>query len=404
MQKIKLLYVITKLELGGAQKQLLSLITHLDKKRYTPSLITASDGLLVKNALSIKDLKLIRLRFLERPINPLKDLLALCQIYSFIKKNKIDIVHTHSSKAGILGRWAAMFAGAKIVTHTVHGWSFNEYQNYFLRKIIVWLEKLTALITDKLIVVSDHDLKKGLDNRIGNKEQYRLIRYGINYRDFGKRDKSLREKLGIGVDDLVIGMISCLKPQKSPQSFIRLAFLVNKALPQINVHKNTNSQQRTQISNKIRFLLVGDGVLRKKIESLIYNFNLEEQVILTGWREDIPQILSVMDIFVLTSLWEGLPISALEAMAASLPVVVTNTGGIAEIIREGKTGFLVFPDDMRIMADKVIYLLKDKNLRNQIGQNSKDSLDSDFFLENMIKQTEDFYQKLINSKLKRYAN
>ncbi|MBL7081157.1 MAG: glycosyltransferase [Candidatus Omnitrophica bacterium] len=184
MQKINLLYVITKLELGGAQKQLLKLIIHLDKRRYNLSLITARDGVLIKDALSIKDLRLIRSRFLERPINPLRDLIALGQIYRFIKRNKIDIVHTHSSKAGILGRWAASFAGTKIIVHTIHGWSFNEYQNYLWRRIAICFEKITALITDQLIVVSSSDLQKGLKNHIGNKDKYKLIRYGIDYKKY----------------------------------------------------------------------------------------------------------------------------------------------------------------------------------------------------------------------------
>lgn len=404
MQRINLLYVITKLELGGAQKQLLNLISHLDKQSYNPSLITAQDGLLVKEATSIKGLRLIRSRFLERAINPLMDLLALCQIYSFIKKNKIDIVHSHSSKAGMLGRWAARFARVKIIIHTVHGWSFNEYQNPLLCRIIVWLERITARITDKLIVVSYHDWQKGLDRHIGNKDKYKLIRYGIDYKEFtpldkntrqdkssyltgfNKKDKSLREELRINTSNLLIGMVSCFKSQKSPQDFIRLGFLVNKVIP------------------KTKFLLVGDGVLRKKVERLISKFNLEQQVILIGWREDVPRILSAIDIFVLTSLWEGLPISVLEAMAASLPVIATDTGGIAEVILDGKTGFLVPPRDINRMAERLIHLLKNENIRKQIGQNARDSLDSDFSLENMLKNTEDLYHDLIKKRMLQYAN
>ncbi len=415
MQKISLLYVITKLELGGAQKQLLSLINHLDRQRYSLSLITARDGLLVKNALSIKDLRLIRSRFLERSINPLRDFLALYQIYSFIKKNKIDIVHTHSSKAGILGRWAARFARIKIIIHTVHGWSFNKYQNRLFRRIIIWLEKLTALITDKLIVVSYHDWQKGLDNHIGNKDKYKLIRYGIDYKEFtpperrhqakitsnsltgfSNKDGDLREELGIDARDSLIGMISCFKPQKHPQDFIRLAFLINKAL---NSHTNWKDKSLTPYTKDfgmgVKFILIGDGVLYKKIKRLISKFNLGQKLILTGWREDIPRILSALDVFVLTSLWEGLPISVLEAMAASLPVVATNTGGIAEILLEGKTGFLVSPGDVGRMAEKLNHLLRDESLRNQIGQNARDSLDSDFCLENMVRNTANLYRDLI---------
>ena len=281
MQGLNLLYVITKLELGGAQKQLLSLVTHLDKERYNLSLITARNGLLVNNALSIKQLRLVRSSFLERSINPIKDLLALFQIYNFIKKNKIDIVHTHSSKAGILGRWAARLAKVKIVIHTVHGWSFNEYQNRLLRKIIIWLERLTALITDKLVVVSYHDRQKGLDNHIGDTNKYKLIRYGIDYEEFSKKNKALREELGIGTGDLVIGMISCFKPQKSPQDFVRLAFLLNESLPQASSPEQ-NPYHGRDFPLKIKFILIGDGVLRKEIERLIFKFNLGKQVILTG--------------------------------------------------------------------------------------------------------------------------
>jgi len=388
MQKIKLLYVITKLELGGAQKQLLSLISRLDKERYTPFLMTAADGFLLKDFLSIKGLRLIKVRFLERPINPVKDFLAFYQIYTFLKKNKIDIVHTHSLKAGILGRWAARFAQVKIIVHTVHGWSFNQYQNHFLRRFIVWLERLTALITDRLITVSWHDLSKGLANRIGNRDKYKLIRYGIDYEQFRKEDRSLREQLGIGIDDLVVGMVSCFKPQKSPQDFVRLALLVNK----------------NQNSNGVKFILAGDGVLRNKIERSISQFNLGQQVILTGWQEDINRILQAIDIFVLTSLWEGLPISVLEAMAAALPVVATNTGGIMEIVHDGRTGFLIQPGDINQMSEKLNSLLKNDSLRKQFGQNARNSLNADFFLENMVKNTENFYQDLINKAKQCHVN
>ncbi|MCM8781311.1 MAG: glycosyltransferase, partial [Candidatus Omnitrophica bacterium] len=127
--------MITKLELGGAQKQLLSLIRKLDRKEFQPFLYTAKNGLLIPEASSIVDLTLEKSRFLERPLNPLKDILALVDIYFFIKKNKISIVHTHSSKAGILGRLAARLAGVKLVLHTVHGWGFDDYQSILERRL-----------------------------------------------------------------------------------------------------------------------------------------------------------------------------------------------------------------------------------------------------------------------------
>lgn len=186
MRGKKILYVITKLELGGAQKQLLSLIRHLDREHNAIFLFTAKEGLLCNEALSIDRLKVKRSKFLERPIHPLKDLLALYELYAFIKANNIDIVHTHSSKAGILGRVAARLARIRIVVHTLHGWSFNDYQPFFARMLYVYLERFAARFTNKLIVVSYHDREKGLKNYIGKADKYTLIRYGIDYSEFSK--------------------------------------------------------------------------------------------------------------------------------------------------------------------------------------------------------------------------
>jgi len=388
MSRVNILYVITKLELGGAQAQLLSLIRRLDKERYAPFILTARTGVLLADALSIKGITLKESRYLERAINPLKDLLAAIEIYRFIRKHNIDIVHTHSSKAGILGRWAARLSKVKLILHSVHGWSFNDYQPFFLRRIYIWLERITAHFTHKLIVVSGFDLQKGLESRIGNESQYVLIRYGINYAEFeaDKNTDNARKELGITPGDFVVAMVSCFKPQKSPQDFIKLAFLVNQNLA------------------GVKFILVGDGGLREKINKLIFKFNLQKQVILTGWRRDIPRILRATDVFVLTSLWEGLPISALEAMASSRPVIATDTGGIREVIIGGETGFLVRPQDVQGMAEKLLMLLREEKLRKTIGQNARRALNSDFRIENMVSRTEGVYQGLIESRGLKYAS
>ena len=368
MDKINLLFIITKLELGGAQKQLLSLIRHLNKERFNIFLFT-SLGLLDKEAQAISGLTLYRSRYLKRTINPLKDLLALCEIRSFIKNNQIQILHTHSSKAGILGRLAGRLAGVKIILHTVHGWSFNDFQPVIIRKLFISLERLAARFTHKIIVVSDYDLQKGLRSRIGSPDKYTLIRYGIDYSEFHNQKDGLRREFGIGESDPLIGSISCFKPQKSVQDFIKSAFLMNRVFPDA------------------KFILVGDGVLRGSLERLIKKYNLGGKIILTGWRSDIPRILSAIDVFVLTSLWEGLPISVLEAMASSKPVVATNTGGIAEVVVENKTGFLVRPKDRRGLCEKLNVLLKDRSLRDYIGGNARQSLGQDFDIKNTAEKT-----------------
>ncbi|MEI7750661.1 MAG: glycosyltransferase family 4 protein [Candidatus Omnitrophota bacterium] len=380
MRKSNVLYVITQLELGGAQKQLLSLIRQIDRDRYNVFLFTALEGLLIEEALSMSDLTLYRSKHLKRSLDPLKDFLAMIEIVRFIKKNKIAIIHTHSSKAGILGRWAGAWAKAKVIIHTVHGWSFNDFQNPFVRKLYQGLERLSAKFTDKIVVVSNHDRQKGLDAKIGSDRQYALVRYGIDRAQFGMRDASIRKELGISEDALVVGTIACFKPQKALEDFVKLASLATQVLPQAI------------------FLVVGDGVLRKKIEQLIVKFKLGSQFILAGWRRDIPRVLSAMDVFVLTSLWEGLPIAVLEAMVSQVPVVATHTGGISEVIADGKSGFLVPCHDMPSMLKKIGVLSRDALVKSRIIQGAKQCVDEKFDIGTLVRAHEDLYQKLAEVK------
>lgn len=385
MQKINLLYVITKLELGGAQKQLLTIVSALDTKKLNVYIYTSSEGFLLEEFKSLKNITIVLSKSLIRNINLLKDFLELFKIYHFIKKHKIDIVHTHSSKAGILGRFAAGLAGVKCIIHTVHGWSFNDCQPFLARFFFIVLERLAAFFSQKLIVVSLYDKQKGLSNRIGSEKQYVLISYGINHAQFNRRYEDIREELGISKEEKLIGMISCLKPQKSPFDFIKLAFFTSQ-----------------KFSN-LRFLLVGDGVLRPQIERLILKLKLQNKVILTGWRTDIPRILSSFDIFVLTSLWEGLPISVLEAMASSKPVIVTETGGVQEAIFDGENGYLVKRRDLTSMVNKLTALLDNQSLRESMGRDAQESLVGKFTIEDMIRQTKGLYESAIVKENHAYA-
>lgn len=380
--KINILFVVTKLELGGAQKQLLSLISRIDKHNYNLFLFTASTGLLLKDALSIPGLKVIQSKFLERQVNPVKDFLALLELSRFIKANHIKILHTHSSKAGIVARIAAKLAGVKIIVHTVHGWPFNDYQPVLLRSFFLFLEKFAAQFTKKIIVVSEHDFYKGINNNIGSRDKYLLLRYGIDFSEF-MPDKTIdtRGELGLDKDDFVVGMISCFKQQKSPQDFIKLAVKMFEA--------SLEAQER------LKFLLVGDGRLRSNIELLINKFNLKDRVILTGWRRDIPRILSAIDVFVLTSLWEGLPVVVLEAMCSGKPIIATNTGGIAEIVSDSKTGFLVPCHGIKEMAVKLTAIMKNEDFRLSIARQAQDSLDRIFSVDNMVRSHNMVYERLI---------
>jgi glycosyltransferase involved in cell wall biosynthesis len=386
MRKITLLFVITKLELGGAQKQLLSLARRLDKERFNLLLFTAREGLLMEEASSIAGLTVRRSGWLQRRVNPFKDLFALAELFLFMKKNRIDIVHTHSSKAGIIGRFAAALAGVKIVIHTVHGWSFNDYQPFFVRVFYIWLERLASLCTDRLIVVSEHDKRRGLRCGIGENSQYTLIRYGIDYGSFCIEDQAIKGELGIQENERVVTMISCLKPQKAPQDFIRLASLVGKALP------------------RVKFVLVGDGSLRRMVEREADTYGVKDRVIMTGWRHDVPRILSATDVLVLTSLWEGLPIAVLEGIACGKPAVATDTGGIREVLKNGESGFLVSARDTGAMSEKLIALLKDRELCSSMGQKGRSALGEEFTSARMVTSTLHMYARLIEDKGGAYAH
>ncbi|MFA5119268.1 MAG: glycosyltransferase family 4 protein [Candidatus Omnitrophota bacterium] len=390
MPKINLLYVITKLELGGAQKQLLSLIAGLDKSRYAVVLFSAHQGLLFKEAASIPGVSIHASRFLERPVNPLKDLIAFFEIYWFIRKNKFHVVHTHSSKAGILGRLAARLAKAPSIIHTVHGWSFNEYQPAFVRFVYIWLERVCARFSDAVIVVSLFDKQKGCMLKIGGGSLYRLIRYGIDYHEFRPQQEDVRskarERLGIRDNELLVGMAACFKPQKNPLDFIRIASLISEYCVS------------EKLPCRVRFLLVGDGVLRGRIEKKIGESGLGSQVILAGWRFDMPELYAAMDVLVLTSLWEGLPVVVLEAMRLEVPVVVTNTGGVAEVVKNGVTGFLVAAREPALMARQVSALLKNDALRKRLGQASREALGDSFSAGKMVLETAGMYESILKTK------
>jgi glycosyltransferase involved in cell wall biosynthesis len=379
--KTNLLYVITKLELGGAQKHVLDLAHLADKRRFNVFLLTAQEGLLVKEASSLSGVQVHLSRFLERAINPFFDLLAFFEIFFFIRKNRIALVHTHSSKAGILGRWAGWLAGVKVV-HTVHGWSFNLYQPLVERNFFAWLERVTARLTHKLIVVSSWDKALGLRLRIGKEGQYAVIPCGIDVDAFsGKKAKgSLREDLGLDERDLVVGSMGCFKKQKAPQDFMKLAGLVKESVP------------------GVKFLLAGDGELRGDVCVLRQRLGLSQDVYLLGWQKDIPRFLESLDVFVLTSLWEGLPLSVLEALASSKPVLVTDTGGVRDIVQEGQTGYLAPVRDLVSMKEKLVMLLNDAERRQQCGDAGRRSLSDKHRVATMAKNIFSVYEGLVVRK------
>lgn len=376
MNKKKVAIIITKLELGGAQKVAISVCEKLDKNKFEPFLICGCGGILDEETKN--KIRIVFVKDLVREISPVKDFKALFSIYKILKKENPVIVHTHSSKAGILGRFAAKLCGIKNIIHTIHGFSFNNTQNFFKKNLFVFLERFCSVFSTKLIPVSTENTVKGLQNKIGKKEKYHYIRLGIdidNFKNF-KQTPTLKQELKLNLTDILVTTIGPFKPQKNLSDFIKIANNISKT------HKN------------FKFVIVGDGTLRPVFEKMINDFNISDNIFLLGWRRDISNILNSSDIFVMTSLWEGLPISTIEALCCGLSPIVNDVDGQKEIIKDGFNGFLIKPYDIKSTEEKILLLANNKYLRQQLSDSAKNSIDHTFSIEYMIKQHEELYLSL----------
>jgi glycosyltransferase involved in cell wall biosynthesis len=380
---IKVVHIITKLELGGAQQNTLYTVSHLDKTEFIPILITGLEGLLVDDAKRL-GIEAHFLPSLVREINPVKDIQALFDIRRLLLSIKRSsqspiIVHTHSSKAGIIGRWAAYLAGIPVIIHTYHGYGFNDYQSILQRWFFIFLERLTAKITTRFIAVSKNNIEKGINAKIFSSDDVELIRSGIDISEFSdvKIDKAIKKKeLGVELGKPLVGMIACFKPQKAPLDFVKAAHLV------------------CQKMSDVRFVVAGDGELRPPMEELINSLDLKDKIKLLGFRRDIPEIMKCLDVFVLTSLWEGLPKVIVQAIAAGIPIVATEVDGSSEVIKNGINGFLVKPGDVEGIAEKIMYILqKPKDFKFEIS-GLKSILD-EFDINLMVKKQGKLYEALV---------
>lgn len=367
----KVALIITKLQLGGAQKSVLYTARHIGDN-FEPFLLCGAGGFLDKYAKDhIKNLTFIK--HLDRAINPFKDALACLEIGKTLKKIEPQIVHTNSSKAGILGRLAAkVYTKAKII-HTVHGFAFYEGQNKIIKNFYILLEKLLAKITDVMIFVSKKDMQTALNLKITTQQKARLIRAGVrvytpeNVRDFNK--EKLKEELGLNPENKVVLSISNLKPQKNPLDSVRVAKEVCKVLP-----------------NTV-FLYLGTGPLETETQNLIKKYNLENNFKLLGHRTDTTHLLTLADAFMLTSLWEGLPMALVEALFMKVPAVCYDAGGIAEVLQDGKNGFVIPPHNYKKSAEKLLEILQGNF---KFDEHTLSAL-ADFDIKDMLLRQEELY-------------
>ncbi len=375
-------HVITRLDVGGAQATAVRICALLDRDRFRPVLVAGEDqgsgGSLAADATEA-GVEVHHLRSLVSPVRPHRDVQAVRDLRSTFANLGVDVVHTHSSKAGALGRMAARSAGVPAV-HTVHGWSFHDGQRPIVRRGYQWIERRLASSTAALVVVTPVDEEIGLADGIGTRSQYNLIRSGIVLPPVPAAEQRLRvrSELGWGADVHGLVAVGRLAPQKDPVALIdAIAFAV---------------AERAQV----RLAVVGDGPLRPEVEAAIARHGLADRVQLLGIRHDVAVLLAGADGFVSAARWEGLPRTVLEAVAVGVPVAVTDVGGVRDIIDPGRTGVLVPSEDPPALGRAVVDLVDhpaDARSRAEAARLAIDEFDE----RTMADRTMDLYDRVLGA-------
>ena len=377
MSQIKVLHIITKLELGGAQQNTIYTVSNLNRSLFEPHLISGPGGILDDEIRLAKNFPLEFCGELSRSIRPVADYQAYQQLRQQIKALKPDIVHTHSSKAGVLGRLAASAENVPVIIHTYHGFGFHKYQNAGVFKLYVSLEREASRRAHHLIFVSRENLKWAEELDLIQKCSVSMIRSGVEVDRLlqAQPSEEFRERLGIPRKSKAVGMVACLKPQKDPLTFVDAADIVSR--------KMTN----------VKFLLVGDGELADAVMKRASKMRYGHNFVHLGWRREIPEILANLDLVVLPSLWEGLPRVIPEATIAGIPVIASNIDGNREIVFEGRNGALAEPQNAQDFAEKIMRALDEKW---KVDPELSQQIQHEYDIREMVRQQEALYLKLVS--------
>ena len=340
--------------LSGVQKVTLDEFSKLDRKKYEPILVCKEAGPLVDSvrALGI-DCEFIP--SLARDVSPKADWLAFLELIKCFKRLRPNVVHTHSSKTGILGRLAARIAGVPNVIHTVHGFAFPFAKNRFVRWFYFMAEFIGGLLSDTVIVLNVTDYNYALKSLRLPKRKLCLIPNGVNVETFGVT-RQMREAYRKDVlstedeNEICIAMVGRLWEQKNPLCLVEAAKRVF---------------EKTLLP--VKFFFAGDGELKEEVEKKIEEYKLKGKITVLGWRSDIPTLLGSVDIFVLPSLWEGMPLAILEAMASNLAVIVSDIPGNHDLVEHDMNGRLFKCGDSEDLSVQLLKLIEDKNLRMRLA-------------------------------------
>jgi len=318
---INVLEMIDSSMVGGGQKHLYSLVQGLDKTKFNISVVVSDDGPLFKKLLS-DGIRVFRTD-IRKNFNPF----TILRLYKILKTNKIDVIHTHGTVAGVWGRLAASLARTPVIIYTLHGIHYLNSHNRIFKQIFILIDQILSKFSDKIICVATSDQEKGYKFKLFEKGKSIVIYNGVDPDFFKPTGDSLakRREFNIKPESPVVGIVARLHIQKGYHYFFKAINLVKKSYPDI------------------RALVIGDGPQLEELRERVQQLELNDNIIFTGTRDDIPELLNMMDVFVLSSLWEGMPLTALEAMSCKKPIVVTEVDGVSEALTDGETGILVPP-------------------------------------------------------------
>ncbi len=380
--RVKIVHLVTRLDLGGAQQNTLHTARNLDPKRFEVVLACGPGGLLDAEALNSLGVRTAFIDSLRREISPFYDLLALLEIAKLLLAEKPVLLHTHSSKAGILGRLAAALAGVPVVVHTYHGFGFHDRQRAVVKTLYVALERLCARFTDALVFVSRANIDYAAAHGLVRPQDAVLIRSGVSLAGLPAKVDAVKLKTsaGIGMHKPLVLSVGNLKPQKNAADFVAAAAKVLTEVPEA------------------RFVFIGDGPQKSALQARAFVLGLEGKVLFLGWRRDTAQWLAAADVFVMTSLWEGLPRALVEAMKSGLPSVCYATDGVVDLLKDGDNGFLIKPGDQDALAARLTQLLKDESLRRKLGTAASASIGPEFDIDGMVRSQEALYDRLMTDR------
>ncbi|KPJ69453.1 hypothetical protein AMJ44_03800 [candidate division WOR-1 bacterium DG_54_3] len=394
-KRYKIIHIITRLDGGGSAQDTIQTVLGLDKEKYEVILVKGptyeSKMSKEERASVLSDLKEMRLKgvkvvttnFLIRRINPIYDLLALFSLYKFLIKESPSIVHTHTSKAGIIGRLAAFLSRVPIIVHTPHGHVFFGYFGFIKTKLFIFMERITSHLTDKVIAVTRGEKRDYLLFKIANEDKFIVINSGVKLEKFKElpfqERQNFKKRLGISENALVVGTAGRLVPVKGSEYLIEAAKYIISKFPETY------------------FVFTGDGHLKQVLKRKAAELGIQKNVLFLGWRNDVAKIISIYDIFVLPSLNEGMGKVLVEAMALGRSIVASNVGGIPDLVSHGKNGFLVPPKNPREIARYIQILLEHKEKREEMGLTGKE-MTGNFSDEIMVEKIVGLYKELMMQK------